>query len=171
MISDNKTVFSETQKFNQWWIYVILGLETIPFITFFVYQERTGKLVGNHPISNNQYIFTIIAICLVDGLFFIMRLQTRIDLDGIHVRFLPFRLNYRSYKWDEIEQVSVRNYNPISDYGGWGIRYSFGNGMALTIAGDMGIQIETKNGKQILIGTQKPQEAEIALKQLRPGVK
>lgn len=166
MISENRTNFSETQKFNQWWIYLILGLAIIPFITFFVYQEVTGKLVGNHPMNGGQYIVTIAVVWLISSLFFVMRLQTKVDANGIHVRFFPFKLNYGHYKWDEIEKISVRSYDPISEYGGWGIRYSFNNGKALTTGGNWGIQIETKSGKKILIGTQRPQEAEIALKRL-----
>ena len=169
MTSDNKTIFSETQRFSQWWIYLILGLVTIPFIIFFVYQEVTGKLVGNHPLNRNQYLSVIAVVCVVDGLFLLMRLQTRIDSDGIHVRFFPFKLNYGHYKWDEMDKVSVRNYDPISEFGGWGIRYSFKGGKALTTGGNWGIQMETKSGKKILIGTQRPQEAEIALKRLGTG--
>ena len=167
MISNNKTIFTETQKFTQWWVFLILALTTVPFVIGFVYQETTGKLIGNHPMGNNQYILALIIVCLVNSLFFIMRLQTKIDSDGIHVRFFPFKLNYGHYKWDEIEKVSVRNYEPISEYGGWGIRYSFNHGKALTTSGNQGIQMETKSGKKILIGTQKPEEAEIAIRQLR----
>ena len=163
MISGNKTIFTETQKFTQWWVFLILALTTVPFVIIFLYQETTGKLVGNHPIGNNQYILVIAIVCLVDSLFLIMRLQTRIDVDGIHVRFFPFKLNYRLYKWNEIEIASIRNYEPTSEYGGWGIRYSFSYGKALTVSGDMGIRIETKRGKKILIGTQKPEEAQIAI--------
>jgi hypothetical protein len=167
MTSDSKSIFLETQKFNQWWIYVILGLATIPFITFFAYQEATGKLIGNHPMNNDEYIFTIVIICLVNILFLFMRLQTKIDTDGIHVRFFPFKFNYGHYKWTEIEKVSLRSYDPISAYGGWGIRYSFSNGKALTTSGNWGIQIEAKNGKKTLIGTQKSREAEIAIRQFK----
>ena len=167
MTSDSKTVFSETQKFNQWWIYVILGLVTIPFITSFAYQEVTGKSIGNHPMNNNEYFFTIAIICLVNCLFLFMRLQTKIDTHGIHVRFFPFKFNYGHYKWSEIEKISVRRYDPMSEYGGWGIRYCFNNGKVLTTSGNWGIQIEAKNGKKILIGTQKSQEAEIAIRQFK----
>ena len=170
MVSDNKTLFSETQKFNQWWIYLILALGIIPFVTFFVYQEVTGRLVGNHPMNREQYIFTITIVCLVSCLFFVMRLQTKIDSEGIHVRFFPFKFNYGLYKWDEIENVSVRSYEPMSEFGGWGIRYSFKNGKALTVSGDIGIQIETKKGRKVLVGTQKPQDAENTIALLRTAV-
>jgi len=42
-------------------------------------------------MNTEQYIFTIATVCLVSSLFFVMRLQTKIDSDGIHVRF--FHLN------------------------------------------------------------------------------
>lgn len=169
-MENNKNDFKETQKFSQWWIYVILALVSLPFIAFFAYQEVTGKLIGNHPVDNHQYLFIILFVCLVNSLFFVMQLQTRIDLQGIHVRFFPFKPSFKHYKWDDIETVSIRHYDPISEFGGWGVRYSFKDGKALTTSGNFGIQIKTKKGKKILIGTRKPEQAEIAIKQLAPGI-
>jgi hypothetical protein len=54
-------------------------------------------------------------------------------------------------------------YEPIAEYGGWGIR--FGNkGMAYDVRGNKGIYITLTSGKHILIGTSKPNETEQFLK-------
>ena len=52
------------------------------------------------------------------------------------------------------------NYNPISEYGGWGIKGGFSKqtGKAYTTKGTTGLQLTLKNGKKILIGTQKKEE-------------
>jgi len=59
----------------------------------------------------------------------------------------------------------VRKYSPIGEYGGWGYRVAGKrSGVAYNISGNMGIQIELKNGKKILLGTRKPEEAKEALR-------
>ena len=71
-------------------------------------------------------------------------------------------------KWEEIKKVYVRNYDPISEYGGWGLKGGFfwnkEKGKCVNISGDIGLQIEFKNGKKLLIGTQKKEEATSVLK-------
>jgi len=159
----SKVSFQETQKFNQWWIFIILGITTILFVAGLIYQESTGKLIGNVPMTNNEYLAALILLGIIDFLFIMGRLDTKIDSSGICVRFFPLGFVYTCYTWHTIETASVRNYDPISEYGGWGIRYSFKRGKALTTSGNMGIQIVLKNGKKILIGTQRPDEVKIEL--------
>ena len=62
----------------------------------------------------------------------------------------------------EINSAIIRNYDPIGDYGGWGIKGGLlwgKKGKSVTISGDIGIQLKLKNGKLLLIGTQKKSEA------------
>ncbi|MBK8703741.1 MAG: hypothetical protein IPN33_08970 [Saprospiraceae bacterium] len=64
-------------------------------------------------------------------------------------------------------KVYVRQYKPIAEFGGWGLRYSMsGKGRALNVSGNMGLQLEFKDGKKLLIGTQKPKEIELVLTNL-----
>jgi hypothetical protein len=86
-----------------------------------------------------------------------LNLYTRIDAEGVHFRMKPFHLREQTIAWEEIDQIHVRKYSPIMEYGGWGIRYGR-NGKAFNVRGDYGIQIVKKNGKRVLIGTQRPDE-------------
>ena len=53
------------------------------------------------------------------------------------------------------------------EYGGWGIRtISLKKNIAYTISGDKGLQIELKDGKKILLGTQNPEEVEKIVSQI-----
>jgi hypothetical protein len=98
-------------------------------------------------------------------------LETIIHQDGIYVRFVPLQKSFRIYQWDMLEEVYVRKYAPLSEYGGWGYRVGFGNaGGALNIAGDMGIQLVFKDKMSLLIGTQKPEEVEKALATLNLSI-
>jgi len=89
-------------------------------------------------------------------------LDTIIDKDGIHYRWFPFQREYKQLNWDVIEKAYIREYRPIYEYGGWGIRGGF-HGKAYNVSGNIGIQIEFKDGKRLLIGTSKKDEAEYAI--------
>ena len=118
-------------------------------------------------MSNGLLIFVTSGVLLLTLLFVFLRLDTAIQKDGIYYRFLPFQLTYKKISWDRISKAFVRQYNPITEYGGWGLRIGlFGKGQAFNVSGNKGLQLVYDNGKKLLLGTQRPQEIEQVLKQL-----
>ena len=67
--------------------------------------------------------------------------------------FVPFT-NF-IIPFSKIKYYKIREYRPIIEYGGWGIRFNK-SGKAYTVCGTTGLQISLLNGKEILIGTQRP---------------
>lgn len=148
----NGILFSEKQKFNQWWIWlIILGFDGLYFLAI-IQQVFFGVQFGSKPASNVALLISCGVMLIVTAVFFSFRLETEIDSYGIHVRFFPFHLSFRHYPWDKIRNCYVRKYKPIREYGGWGIR-GLGSNRALNMKGNMGIQIEFIDGKRLLIGT------------------
>jgi hypothetical protein len=157
-------IFSEKQKFNQWWLWLLLlGIAGIIF--FSVLKDMDGLENVRDQILRDPEILIALGACLLPIVFFrYLQLETKIRKDGIYVRFFPFHLSWKSFTWDKIEKAYIREYSPIGDYGGWGIRYGlFGKGKAYNVSGTQGLQLEFKNGKKLLIGTQKPEELSAAL--------
>jgi hypothetical protein len=152
-------VFKEQQRFTQTWLVFLLIVSTlIPFgivINEFVKNESTMKIETLFWVMGLMLVFTI-------PIFF-FRLITRIDEKGIHYQFLPFHFSLKTIRWNEITKAYVRVYDPIGDYGGWGLKggalWNRKNGKAINVSGDVGIQLELTNGKKLLIGTQKKDEA------------
>ncbi|WP_310480661.1 hypothetical protein [Riemerella anatipestifer] len=92
-------------------------------------------------------------------LFVNLRLDTTIKKDGIYVRFFPFHLKFKYYSWDSLTKSYVRQYSPLTEYGGWGLSLGlFGKGAAFNVSGDKGLQLEFSNNTKLLIGTNKPDE-------------
>ena len=104
--------------------------------------------------------------CLIEVIRF-MDLQTKINVDGVFYKFGIIHFKFKHIRWDEIEKIYSREYKPIKEYGGWGIKGSWKRGKAYNISGNQGIQLELKNGKKILLGTQKPQEVDEILLKLK----
>ena len=150
-------LFTETQKFKQWWIWLLLlGLNGT--ILFGIYQQLfLDQQFGNKPLSDVGLIVTGIFISLITIVFLLFKLETQIKENGIYVRFFPIHISFQFYTWESISKLEVREYKPISDYGGWGIR-GFRKNRALNVSGNIGLQLEFKDGKKLLIGTTKSDE-------------
>jgi hypothetical protein len=157
-------VFVEEQRFRQLWVIVIIAISTIVPIGIILSDFSDGKTDFNSPA-----IIIIICITLLPAiLIFTFKLNTKIDEIGIHYQFYPFHFSLKTISWSELKVANVRNYDPIGEYGGWGFRSGFlwnksKRGKAINISGDIGIQLEFKNGSKLLIGTQKQAEAKSVL--------
>ena len=65
-----------------------------------------------------------------------------------------------------MSQYQTRQYKPIREYGGWGIRYGRG-GKAYNVSGNKAVQLVLKNGKRLLIGSQRPDKLVEAIGSVR----
>lgn len=158
----NEILFTEKQRFNQWWVWLILlGINGL-FLFGVFKQVIIGEEFGDNPMNNAGLLITAGIIILFTILFMNFRLETKIDKDGIYVRFSPFHAKFKQYTWDSITKSFVRQYSPIAEYGGWGVRYgSLGN--AYNVSGNKGLQLEFKDNQKLLIGTNKPEKLTEAL--------
>jgi len=141
--------FKEIQRIDSLWPLLILAVTlVINWILYFRLHE-----------SNLDFFYISVSTAmLLSGILVLTKLTTRIDKDGIYFRLFPFQLSSRQIHWHEIASVEIRNYKPISEFGGWGLRWSR-DGKAYTVRGSEGIQLRLKDKKRILIGTQRPNEA------------
>ena len=162
--------FSERQRFNQIWIWLLLGGINLLIIYGFIQQVMLGEPFGTKPTSDLGATLTMLFTLLMSASLFMMRLNTKVDHEGIRYRFVPFHFKEKMIRWEDVDKAYVRKYNPIREYGGWGVRWgSYGKGNAYNVSGNMGLQLVLKSGKKVLFGTQRPEELDRAIEQL--GVK
>ena len=156
---NQKPLFYEKQKFNQMWLWAIIILaNTAGFHAF--YQEYQ---------KNNFAFGFFVGYCIFMAtfmlLFFLMNLETTVTKEVIAIKYFPFHLKKRTYPFSEIQHLEVIKYNPIEDYGGWGVRLGR-KGKAFNVRGDNGLKLYFTNRKPLLIGTQKPDELKKILEPL-----
>jgi hypothetical protein len=156
-----KVLFSEKQQFRQWWNILLIFAATVPVMVFSIYalyqQLANGVQVGDKPAPNFVHVAIIIVLGLLLWSYLSMTLEVRIEPDGIHYRFWPLIFKERLISIHEISRYEIRQYRPIADFGGWGIKKSFRWGKAYNVSGNIGLQIYLNNGKKVLFGTQRQQ--------------
>ncbi|HEY1253127.1 MAG TPA: hypothetical protein VGH97_18240 [Thermoanaerobaculia bacterium] len=84
-----------------------------------------------------------------------LRQVTSVAEDGVTVRF---GFLYRTrIAFAEIARAEAVSYQPIREYGGWGIR-GLGRRRALNMRGNLGVLLTRRDGSTLLVGSQKPRE-------------
>ena len=131
-------------------------------------QLFLGRPWGDNPVSDTGLVLTALFIFIVmtgvTWLAFTMRLVTEVTPEGFKSRFPPLMNKFRTIPESMIGEYQVRKYNPIGDYGGWGIRTGmFGKGRAYNVKGNMGVQLKLHNNKRILFGTQRLEALKAAM--------
>ena len=145
--------FIEIQQFRQSWL---LALVLVPCISALTYLGFT--IFRNWPMSGTRMLIygaIALALVLVPVFMLSIKMVTEVKNDAIHIRFFP--LKREVIPFSEIAKCDARQYSPIKEYGGWGIRYGT-KGMAYNISGDHGVQLELANGKRLLLGSQRSEE-------------
>lgn len=164
-------VYFEEQKFNKSLVYIGLSISLTVVIIALLnkWKEVIDKSLGEQ-IAAFIGAFVIVLVII---LFLVLKLQTKIDENGIKFKFYPFQRSFKNIPWDSITECYIRNYNPISEFGGWGIKSSFrkDTGKAYTTSGSIGLQLKLKNGKKILIGTQKKEALQRVLDTYKHKIK
>jgi hypothetical protein len=156
-------IFKEEQRFNQLWLIILMIISVLVPIAIII----GTYLKDPNSFSSSELIVLLSVIILASGIIFLFKLSSRIDEKGIHYKFFPFHWSYKIITWNEIDKAYIRTYDALSEYGGWGLKggslWNKAKGKAINVSGDIGIQLELKNGKKLLIGTQKLEEAKNVL--------
>ncbi|UCG84543.1 MAG: hypothetical protein JSW38_06960 [Dehalococcoidia bacterium] len=165
-------IYREEQKFAAWlcWlVYISMGL-AVWISVFALKKEFSGQ---SEPGTLEILLAVIVGIGVpiaIAALFVFLKLETEVRSDGIYIRYLPFHIRFKRFAPEDLSEYYARQYKPIREYGGWGIRCGlFGKGKAYNVSGNKGVQLVFKNGKRLLIGSQKAEELETAIRSIKGG--
>ena len=145
-----KLLFQEQQKFNQWWLWLLLA--TVALVPFYAFLQifTTSDDIGEKLLNNKSILIPFAVFMVVIGFFLITKLKTEIDQEELRLKFFPF--TKKTVKWSEVKSANVIQYGFV---GGWGIRLYTQYGTVYNTRGNKGLAIELKNGDKFLLGTQK----------------
>jgi hypothetical protein len=147
-------IFSESQRFRQWLIWILVAIGPVIFTWAVIQQLVLDIPFGNNP-SNDTVLVILTVIFGIAFPLFLYRtgLDTEVGDEGIRIRFWPFHRQPRVFYFTDVENVEAVTYSPLKDYGGWGIRYGT-KGKAYNVRGNQGVVLTLKSGESILIGSQ-----------------
>lgn len=95
-------------------------------------------------------------------------LRTAVHDDAVYVRYFPFHAKPRRLPYVEIQSCAARTYDPLGEYGGWGLRGSARN-RAWNVRGKRGVQLVFHDGTRLLLGSQRADALADAINAAKAG--
>lgn len=130
-----------------------------------MYQILSGELVGDYPMSNQALL--ILMFCYgVPAVFIVyyVRLTTIISDESISFGWnIPVK-DLNIIKLNDISSCNVIEY----DFVGWGYRLTRRYGTVYNVDGNKGLQILSKSGTKVLIGTHHADDLRKIIEGLKP---
>lgn len=94
----------------------------------------------------------IIASLVLLGLFLAsVRLTVLLNPTALQYRMRPFHWKKKQIPWDSIKTIKIKKVTALTDFGGWGVRYTRKYGWAYMTGSDYAIYIVKKNDKKLAL--------------------
>jgi hypothetical protein len=166
-----KLLFEEKQRYTQWWLWTIIGVNATIVIAMFSYalykQLVLGEPWGNKPMSDDGLIgvslFVISAMVIMLLVFFNSVLEVAVDKGSVSYRYIPLLR-----KWRRLERENILHYQ-VKKYflKGYGVKYDFHGNKTINVKGHMGIEFTMLDGHKLFLGTQRPEDFLQALNKMK----
>ena len=139
------TKFTEMQPFSAL-AYGVLGLSTVAAAV---------------AVAKADLVWPVLPLGLTFNLLCQRTVVTDTDLSVSFGALFP--LYRRRIALADIASAEAVTYSPLAEYGGWGIR-GFGSSVALNARGNRGVRLTLRDGRRVLIGSQRAGELAEALR-------
>jgi hypothetical protein len=162
--------FEEKQNLKLWWLYILLGVDTIIVLSIVLFDKGGMSL---QQLKDNYFLPFWAVLLPFAIVFFIQRntLTLQINQEGVSYRYFPFHRKPNLFKWLNIEKAYIRKYDAFSEYGGFGTKtrlwFKFGDKAYILNDKNKGLQLEFRNGKKLLFSSNKIEELEMFLINLK----
>lgn len=145
--------YHEDQHFRGSWLWagILVALPLVVLVT---------KLGASPPLSPPAIATTLLGGALATWIFGFARLETEVRSDGVYVHFHGLWPT-RRIPLEDIAGYETRRYT-MWESGGWGVHLTM-SGMAYNVSGNDGVVFTLKNGRKVLVGTQRPQDFAAAI--------
>jgi len=150
------TRFHESQRFHG----AILGLLVAAFVV--VAAVTIVEVVAGRPAEVWLVVLGPLVVLVVAVLLSLSHLDVDVTDEGVTIAF-RYVWPARRITFSEIVGLEVRRYNPLLEYGGWGVRLG-PKGWAYMTSGSEGVQLRLRKGLPVLIGSARPRELEAAIR-------
>jgi hypothetical protein len=153
--------FHESQKFPLRQAAIALLVPPSIMTLLLVWQVVLNHHWKGQSISNSDMIFWTVFLWLVYLRLTTVRIVTKVSAGKLEVK-LRGLFRRRRIPLTDIRNVKTITFDPVRDYGGYGIR-SIPGGKAWLADSASGVSLELADGQSLVIGTHKPTELAAAL--------
>jgi hypothetical protein len=172
----SRSYFEEVQRFrdNRWvWVMVIaIALAALLPLAYGLYwQLGKGQPWGEQAMANGELIalffFVLLMAALVTFMLLSIKLELRIDEDGVHYKFFPVKNKWQLITTDQIAEYSFeKRYRFFAMAGIGHHRNLLTKTRSFRVRGSDHLFLKLRNGEKLLLGTHDLGNVEWAMKKL-----
>lgn len=116
------------------------------FAILLIFQAVVGSFIL---IKDKESPLIVILITIpLTLLFLFSALKLNLNPQYFEYYFFPFAFKPKKIRWDEIKEIQFVHTDPVSDFGGWGVRLSRKYGKAFITGSREIILLKLKDGKK-----------------------
>ena len=156
MAARTQPLYSESQPFRHWRMRVALAVPPVAILVVACRQIFWHKVWTSPPLTNGDLIFLTVLLSAVYLRLNTVRLVTEV-LPGEVVVRLRGIWKTRRIPAESIRSAAAIQYDPMADFGGYGIRSGRG-GLAYIADGDRAVELQLQDGGKLYIGSQRADE-------------
>jgi hypothetical protein len=153
---DEAMLFREKQPFHLGYARIALAIPPAALVIITSRQMIWHHPWGNPPTSDGNLLFLTILLLFVYVRLLTVRIVTELRPDRLSIAMQGLWQRTRVAVADIRSAVPV-DFDPVGEYHGYGVR-SGPRGKAYIAFGNQAVQLELRDGRKLLIGTQQPQE-------------
>jgi hypothetical protein len=155
-------LFREVQRFKQPWLWIIIyGIAALSWVGF-VQQIILGKPFGSNPAPDwMMWLLWLLTGIGLPWFFHSLRMTVVVQEGHISIRYVP--VTSRQIPFEDIVCFEARTYEPVKEYGGWGIKGRSHKRVAYNVSGNEGVELELVGGQRVMIGSQRSQDLAAAI--------
>jgi hypothetical protein len=141
---------------------ILVAVPPVSMLLLVIWQVVLGHPWGRQPMSNASVVGWTIFLWFVYLRLVTVRLVTQVNPSEVSIAMRGF-WRERHIPLKEIKSAKVVTYDAARDYGGYGIRTTR-RGKAYIAGSDRGVRLELVKGGAVLIGSERPEELELAIR-------
>ena len=150
-------LFREKQSFRLGYARIALAMPPAALVIISLPPDSSGIIPwGNPPTTNGNLLFLTILMVFVYVRLITVRLVTELRPEQLSVAMKGFWRRTRVAVAD-IRAATAVEYDPVAEYRGYGVR-SGPRGQAYIASGNQAVQLELRDGRKLLVGSQQPKE-------------
>jgi hypothetical protein len=163
----NSVIFKEQQRFSNWILWLMIISLAVAVWFWFVATVILSTSSASGLEESITPVWFVVLVWVIAGIVipvfvFLLRFDLQIENGEIKFQYFPFHLKPKRLSIKEIKNYKIVRYDPLGDYGGWGVQKKK-NTIGYITPSNRGVIVLVENEMQLTFGTDQPKELYLAI--------
>lgn len=161
----DRLLYREVSARKRWWMWLLGLLPAALAWTFFALDVVLGVRIDDDAPAALPWVLVAVLGVLLPLFVVSLRLIVEVRPGDLRWRYVPIWGGRIAIA--DVREAHAREFRPVSEYMGWGLRWAPGKGWCATVSGTRGVQLELASGRRFLLESREPRLLLAAIERAR----